>query len=200
MKRLGALLTKGLVATLPLGLTIYAVYWLVTTTESWMHDFLLLFIDPGTYRPGMGLFVGLLILLGMGALVNAYIVRRLQAWLDRIINRIPGVKTVYGAVRDLMQFLPTGASTANRDLRSVVVVRWGDMRLLGFVTRDDLPELEAQAGGIDLVAVYLPMSYGIGGYTVYLPKNQCEPLDMPVETAMRMALTAGMSSGPPPER
>jgi uncharacterized membrane protein len=74
------------------------------------------------------------------------------------------------------------------------------MRLLGFVTRDELPELEAQAGGIDLVAVYLPMSYGIGGYTVYLPKDQCEPLDMPVETAMRMALTAGMSSGPPPAR
>ena len=85
MKRLGALLTKGLVATLPLGLTIYAVYWLVTTTESLMHDFLLLFIDPGTYRPGMGLFVGLLILLGMGALVNAYIVRReAREALDRL--------------------------------------------------------------------------------------------------------------------
>jgi uncharacterized membrane protein len=199
MKRLGTLLMKGLVATLPLGLTIYAVYWLVTTIESLMHDLLVLVIDRATYRPGMGLFVGLVLLLGMGALVNAYIVRRMQAWLDRLINRIPGVKTVYGAVRDLMQFLPTGTTT-NRDLRSVVVVRWGDVRLLGFITRDDLPELEAQAGGIDLVAVYLPMSYGIGGYTVYLPKDQCEPLDMPVETAMRMALTAGMSSGPPPER
>ncbi len=198
MKRLGALLTKGLVATLPLGLTIYAVYWLVTTTESLMHDFLLLFIDSSTYRPGMGLFVGLLILLGMGALVNAYVVRRVQGWLDRLIDRIPGVKTVYGAIRDLMQLLPTGSS--ERDLRSVVVVRIGEMRLLGFVTRDDLPELEAQAGGIDLVAVYLPMSYQVGGYTVYLPKSQCEPLDMPVETAMRMVITAGMSSGPPPER
>ena len=98
-----------------------------------------------------------------------------------------------------VQRQPAGNST-ERDLRSVVVVRLGDMRLLGFVTRDDLPELEAQAGGIDLVAVYLPMSYGIGGYTVYLPKDQCESLDMPVETAMRMALTAGMSSGPPPAR
>lgn len=197
MKRLGRLLTKGLVAVLPLGLTVYTVYWLVTTTEALMQTFLLWFIQPQSYRPGMGLLVGLVFLLAVGTLVNAYVVRRLQGWLDQFINRIPGVKTVYGAVRDLMQFLPTGNST-NRDLRSVVVVRWGDMRLLGFITRDDLPELEAQAGGIDLVAVYLPMSYGIGGYTVYMPKNQCEPLDMPVETAMRMALTAGMSSGPPP--
>lgn len=198
MKRLGALLMKGLVATLPLGLTIYAVYWLVTTIESLMHDLLLLFIDRATYRPGMGLFVGLGILLGMGMLVNAYIVRRVQGWIDRLIERIPGVKTVYGAIRDLMQLLPTGGK--DRDLRSVVVVRFGDIRLLGFVTRDDLPELEAQAGGIDLVAVYLPMSYQVGGYTIYLPKDQCEPLDMPVETAMRMVITAGMSSGPAPER
>ena len=197
MKRLGALLMKGLVATLPLGLTIYAVYWLITTTESLMHDLLLLFIDSTTYRPGMGLFVGLLILLGMGLLVNAYVVRRVQSWIDRLIERIPGVKTVYGAIRDLMQLLPTGSK--GRDLRSVVVVRFGEVRLLGFVTRDDLPELEAQAGGIDLVAVYLPMSYQVGGYTIYLPKDQCEPLDMPVETAMRMVITAGMSSGPPPE-
>jgi len=199
MKRLGRLLTKGLVAVLPLGLTAYTVYWLVTTTEALMQNFLLWFIHPDLYRPGMGLLVGIVFLLAVGTLVNAYVVRRVQGWLDQVINRIPGVKTVYGAVRDLMQFLPTGTTT-NRDLRSVVVVRWGDMRLLGFITRDDLPELEAQAGGIDLVAVYLPMSYGIGGYTVYLPKDQCEPLDMPVETAMRMALTAGMSSGPPPVR
>lgn len=199
MKRLVRLLTKGLVAVLPLGLTVYTFYWLVTTTEALMQSFLLWFIHPASYRPGMGLLVGLVFLLAVGTLVNAYVVRRVQGWLDQFIDRIPGVKTVYGAVRDLMQFLPTGNST-NRDLRSVVVVRWGDMRLLGFITRDDLPELEAQAGGIDLVAVYLPMSYGIGGYTVYMPKDQCEPLDMPVETAMRMALTAGMSSGPPPAR
>ena len=153
MKRLGLLLMKGLVAVLPLGLTAYSVYWLVTTTETLMQTFLLWFIRPEIYRPGMGLLVGVVFLLAVGTFVNAF-----------------------------------------------VVVRLGDMRLLGFVTRDDLPELEAQAGGIDLVAVYLPMSYGIGGYTVYLPKDQCESLDMPVETAMRMALTAGMSSGPPPAR
>ena len=199
MKRLGLLLMKGLVAVLPLGLTAYTVYWLVTTTETLMQTYLLWFIRPESYRPGMGLLVGVVFLVGVGTLVNAYVVRRVQGWLDRVIDRIPGVKTVYGAVRDLMQFLPTGNSTT-RDLRSVVVVRWGGMRLLGFVTRDDLPELEAQAGGIDLVAVYLPMSYGIGGYTVFLPKDKCEPLDMPVETAMRMALTAGMSSGPPAAR
>jgi uncharacterized membrane protein len=44
------------------------------------------------------------------------------------------------------------------------------------------------------VAVYLPMSYQIGGYTLYLPGSSIEPLDMPVEDAMRLILTAGLSS------
>ena len=122
----------------------------------------------------------------------------MQGWMDRLIGRIPIVKTVYGAIRDLMQLFPT--STDARDLRSVVVVRLGNIRVLGFITRDDLPELEALAGGTDLVAVYLPMSYQIGGLTIYLPKDQCEILDMPVETAMRRVITAGMSSGPVPAR
>lgn len=185
-------------ALLPLGLTAYAVYWLVTTTESLMQRLLTLVLPERFYWPGMGLAAGLIILLAAGALVNAYVVRRLQAWVDDVIDRIPGVKSVYGAMRDLMQLFPTGGKA--RDLRSVVVVKFGDVRMVGFITRDDLPELEKQAGGIDLVAVYLPMSYQVGGYTLYLPKDQCEPLDMPVETAMRMVLTAGMSSGPPPSR
>ncbi len=198
MKKLGRLLMKGLVALLPLGLTAYTVYWLITTTESLMHNLLLWIMPPAVYRPGMGLAAGLFILLTVGAGVNAYVVRRLQGWVDRLIDRIPGVKTVYGAIRDLMQLFPTSSDA--RDLRSVVVVRIGSIRLLGFITRDELPELDAQAGGADLVAVYLPMSYQIGGYTIYLPKDQCEILDMPVETAMRMVITAGMSSGPVPTR
>jgi uncharacterized membrane protein len=198
MKKLGRLLMKGLVALLPLGLTAYTVYWLITTTEALMHSLLLWIMPPTVYRPGMGLAAGLAILLTVGAGVNAYVVRRMQGWMDRLIGRIPIVKTVYGAIRDLMQLFPTSSDA--RDLRSVVVVRLGNIRVLGFITRDDLPELEALAGGTDLVAVYLPMSYQIGGLTIYLPKDQCEILDMPVETAMRMVITAGMSSGPVPAR
>jgi len=62
------------------------------------------------------------------------------------------------------------------------------------VTRDHLPEFEKHAGGTDLVAVYFPLSYMLGGVTVYLPKNAVEHIDMPVEAAMRMALTGGMAT------
>ncbi len=195
MKALTNILMKGLAAVLPIGLTIYAVWWLANAAESLMRGFIRGFVPADQYRPGMGILAGLLALFVVGSLVNAYIVRRAISVWEEFLGRIPLVKTVYGAVRDVTRLLPSGEN--KRDLQSVVVYRVGEARMLGFVTRDDLPELEKQAGGVDLVAVYFPLSYMLGGVTLYLPKNAVEPVDMPVEAAMRLALTGGMASASP---
>ena len=204
MKALTNILMKGLAAVLPIGLTLYVIWWLVRTIEAQMRGLLTLIVPPEHYRPGMGILVGLLLLFAVGSVVNAYIVRRAISVWDEFLERIPLVKTVYSAFRDIARLLPSGQG--KRDLQSVVIWHVGDARLLGFVTRDDLPELEKQAGGVDLVAVYFPLSYMLGGLTVYLPKHAVERIDMPVETAMRLAITGGMASthphglgdGPPP--
>jgi len=192
MKRLTTILMKGLAAVLPIGLTLYAVWWLARTAEGLMRGAITLIVPPEQYRPGMGILAGLLLLFIVGSVVNAYIVRRAIAVWEEFLGRIPLVKTVYSAVRDVTRLLPSGEG--RRDLQSVVVWRVGEARFLGFVTRDDLPELEKQAGGIDLVAVYFPLSYMLGGVTVYLPKTAVEHIDMPVEAAMRLALTGGMAT------
>jgi len=194
MKTLTNVLMKGLAAVLPIGLTIYFVWWLATTAESLMHGLITLVVPEPLYYPGMGILAGLLLLFMVGTAVNAYVVRRTLSFWEEQLQRIPVVKTVYSAVRDISRLLPAGGK--KRDLQSVVVYQVGDARLLGFVTRDDLPELEAQAGGVDLVAVYFPMSYMIGGYTIFVPKSAIQPLDMPVEAAMRLALTGGMATTP----
>ena len=192
MKALTNILMKGLAAVLPIGLTIYAVWWLARSAESLMHGLITSFISPADYRPGMGILAGLLVLFVAGSLVNAYIVRRALSVWEEFLGRIPLVKTVYGAVRDVLP-----SSENKRDLQSVVVWHVGEARMLGFVTRDHLPELEKQAGGVDLVAVYFPLSYMLGGVTLYLPKHAVEPVDMSVEAAMRLALTGGMASAAP---
>ncbi|HUO78934.1 MAG TPA: DUF502 domain-containing protein [Steroidobacteraceae bacterium] len=192
MKSLTTILMKGLAAVLPIGLTLYAVWWLARTAEGLMRGAITLFVPPERYWPGMGILAGLLLLFAIGSLVNAYIVRRAIAVWEEFLGRIPLVKTVYSAVRDVTRLLPSGEG--RRDLQSVVVWRVGEARFLGFVTRDDLPELEKQAGGVDLVAVYFPLSYMLGGVTVYLPKTAVEHIDMPVEAAMRLALTGGMAT------
>jgi uncharacterized membrane protein len=195
MKPLTNILMKGLAAVLPIGLTLYAVWWLARTAEALMRGVITVVVPAENYRPGMGILAGLLLLFVVGSVVNAYVVRRAIAVWEEFLGRIPLVKTVYSAVRDVTRLLPSGEG--RRDLQSVVVWRVGEARFLGFVTRDGLPELERQAGGVggvELVAVYFPLSYMLGGITIYLPKTAVEHIDMPVEAAMRLALTGGMAT------
>jgi uncharacterized membrane protein len=65
---------------------------------------------------------------------------------------------------------------------------------VGLVTRQSLIGLPKGLARDDQVAVYLPMGYMIGGYTVFVPRSWAEPIDMTVEEAMRSSLIAWMSS------
>jgi uncharacterized membrane protein len=192
MKKIWNLLMKGLAAVLPIGVTIYVVWWLGTSAESLLRDAITLIVPERHYWPGMGLIAGFLLLLGAGLVVNAYVVRWLVNLWEDFLARIPFVKTVYAALRDLVKFLPGDGK--RRDLKRVVLATFGEARLIGFVTRESPAELGAGAG--EVVAVYFPMSYQIGGYTLYLPRTRLTPLDMSVEEAMRLVLTGGVSATP----
>jgi uncharacterized membrane protein len=190
LKYLGRILLKGLVTILPIGLTLYLIYWLGVTLESVLSGPLHWVIDDRHYLPGMGLVAGLAVLFVMGMLVNAYVVRRVLRHGEQLVLKVPLVRTLYSAFRDLAKLVNTDRKS---DMQSVVVVRCGDLRLLGFVTQDvaELPGIDA---GQALVAVYLPMSYQIGGYTVYVPRDHLEPTTLTVETAMRIVLTGGLQN------
>lgn len=187
-KHPGRILLKGLVTILPIGLTLYLIYWLGVTLESVLSGPLHWFIDPDHYIPGMGLVAGFVVLFLLGLLVNAYIVGRVLRLGEQLLLKVPIVRTIYTAFRDVARLMQ---SDGKSELERVVVVRFGDARLIGFVTQEktSLPGLDA---GQDLVAVYLPMSYQIGGYTAYLPRERIEPTDLTVEAAMRIVLTGGL--------
>ena len=188
-KRLGSILLKGLVTILPIGLTVYFIYWLGITTEALLSRPIKFIIDEANYWPGMGLVIGFLLLFVVGLAVNAFVVRKALGYGEELVLRVPVVKTVYAAIRDITRLVNTGEH--KRDLERVVTVRIGDMRLIGFVTQENAEQLGIQSD-IDTVAVYLPMSYQIGGYTVYLPKKDIEHIDLSVEQAMRIILTGGV--------
>ena len=75
-----------------------------------------------------------------------------------------------------------------------VTLHEGGPRLLGFLTRESLNDLPEGLGGEGTVAVYLPMSYQIGGYTLILPRSAVTPVEMGIEDAMRFAVTAGVKA------
>jgi uncharacterized membrane protein len=188
MKQIGSILLKGLVTILPIGLTVYFVYWLGITTEGLLSKPIRALIGEN-YWPGMGLVMGFVLLFVIGLAVNAFLVRRVLGMGEELMLRVPVVKTVYSAIRDMTRLVNTEKKKG--DLDRVVTVETQLGRLIGFVTQEHANTLGI-GGGDDLVAVYLPMSYQIGGYTVYLPRSKLGETDLTVEQAMRIVLTGGV--------
>jgi uncharacterized membrane protein len=189
VKQVGSILLKGLVTILPIGLTIYFVYWLGVTTEELLSRPIKWVLDDANYWPGMGLVTGFLILFLVGLAVNAFIVRRVLGMGEELLLRVPVVKTVYSAIRDMTRLVNTEKKKG--DLDRVVTLDYGPGKLIGFVTQEHANTLGI-GGGDDLIAVYLPMSYQIGGYTLYVSRKHVHETDLTVEQAMRVVLTGGV--------
>ncbi len=144
------------------------------TTETLLSKPIKLVIDDANYWPGMGLITGFVLLFVVGLAVNAFLVRRFLSIGEELLLRVPVVKTVYSAIRDMTRLVNTDKKKG--DLDRVVTLDLGFGRLIGFVTQEHANTLGI-GGGEDLVAVYLPMSYQIGGYTVYLPRSRVVETD-----------------------
>jgi len=191
MRHVWNILLKGLAAVLPVGLTLYLVYWLGISIETMLRSVITAIMPEEYYWPGMGLAAGLVLLFIIGIIVNAWLVRHLFRLGEKFLERIPLVKSVYGALRDFMDYF--SSTRQRKDLHNVVKVSFGDAHLIGFLTREHLTNMPGLSQSEKMVAVYLPMSYQIGGYTIYLPRSRVEAIDMSFEDAMRMVLTAGLS-------
>jgi uncharacterized membrane protein len=192
LRRIARTFLSGLAVVLPIVITVAVLLWLVSAAEQTLGMVMQWVLPDGRTLPrGVGFAAAIGLILFIGVLMEAYYFRRLMNWLEALLNHIPLVKTVYGAVRDLMSLF---SKAGTRKFSKVVMVRFPGLeaRLVGFVTIEDFAGL-AITPAQDEVAVYLPMSYTIGGYTVFLPRSCLTPLDMSLEDAMRFVVTAGMS-------
>ena len=182
----------GLITLLPVVLTLYLFYWLVVSSESLLSSLLQMALPPGVYQPGMGVVAALGVAFAVGLLTRVLVVRRLFAMSERLFARLPLIKSVYFAIRDLLDFFSPGRK---QEFGQVVAVTFGetDMQLIGFVTQADAERLPADFKEQDRVLVYLPLSYTVGGYAVMVPRSAVRPLDMGMEEAMRFVLTAGVT-------
>jgi uncharacterized membrane protein len=184
---------RGLGVVLPIALTLYLVVWTVRAAEMLMKPLALLLM-PRTvdYVPGSGLVLGIALVYLTGLLVQLFVIEWIVGLGQQMLERTPLVKSIYNALNDFMSYIVRRPSeTASR----VVNVRLADeLSLVGFITDPDPTALRAPGDPEDRVAVYLPMSYQLGGFTVLLPRDRLRPLDLGVEDAMRLVLTAGVGS------
>ena len=192
MKKLGTLFLQGLIAILPIALTVYLVYWLAASAEAVLGQAMRFVISDDYYVHGLGVLAGFLITLGIGLLLRIWLFRRVFSLGETLLQRIPGIKSLYGSIRDMVGFFDA-SKQKEFDKTVMVALADGDVRLMGLVTREDFSGLPEGIGDEQTVAVYLPMSYQLGGFTVMVPKTKIWPVDMKVDQAMQFVLTAAVS-------
>ncbi|MCI5063920.1 MAG: DUF502 domain-containing protein [Algiphilus sp.] len=187
---------SGLAISLPIVVTIAVIVWLFVAAESVMGSALQLVLPQGAYITGMGLVTGLVLIFGVGLATRVLLFQSLVDAFEKLLNRIPLVKTLYGAARDLMDLFSRQGQDAK--FSKMVAVAWPGvpLRLFGFITVEDFSRLDIEVAEGE-VAVYLPLSYQIGGYMALIPRQYLEPVDMSLEEGMRFVVTAGMSRPQP---
>lgn len=183
---------KGLAAILPLALTVFLISWLGGKAESLLGGWLREVTPKGSYVPGMGIIAGILLVFGVGLLTHLWLIKQVLKGLEKLVLGLPVVRSIYSALSDFVKYL-TQPKSQGMDQVVAVMLPGLNAKIIGFVTRNDLQGLPDELGDKQNVAVYLPMSFQVAGYTLYLSRDQITPLDLTLEDGMRLALTAGMN-------
>ena len=191
MNTLGKLFLKGLAVVIPVVLTLAVSWWLAWGAERLLGRLLKALLPAGWYVPGMGLLVGVVLILLVGLLSHVLIFQRLFEFGEKLLNRVPLVKTIYNATKDFFGYF----SLESNAMDKVVLVRLPgqEFELIGFVTRESFSALPFTPNSDDPIAVYLPMSYQLGGYTLFLDRQCLRPIDMTFEDAMRLVITGAVT-------
>ena len=179
---------RGLAAILPITGTIYLIFWLFTSIESISNSAIIRIFGPRISIPGLGILSFIAVIYFTGLLLGLVPFQRLLNKIQSPFRNIPLVKSIYSALEDLLHFFDK--SKNGQDQGRVVRVKMGEMYLMGLLTsRNTKLKVESSE---ELCAVYVPVSYQIGGYTIFVTRDKIEYSDMSVEELMKSAITAWM--------
>lgn len=187
-------LVAGLLVVVPVAITVSVLQWIVGTLdrtleilpESWQPDRLI-----GFHIPGFGVLLTLLILLGIGATASNFMGKKLVLWGDRLVSRIPVVRSIYSSVKQVSDTLFSPGGNA---FRKAVLVQWPrpDVWTIAFVTGTPGGEVTRYLVG-DYLSVYVPTTPNpTGGYFVMLRKSDCVELKMSVDEALKYVISMGV--------
>jgi uncharacterized membrane protein len=189
VKRLSKYFLRGLLTFLPFALTVIIFINFVRWTEDWTAKAITWYVGE-TYIPGMGLAVAIAAIVLLGFTVSQPIFNRLVTFIELPFKNVPLIKSIYSALRSLSDYFSPGGDSPQQVV--MVKIPSVDLEFVGFLTRRRFNDLPKDFQLEDRVAVYFPMSYAVGGYTMFIPRAWIRPVSLPVEVAMRSALTAWM--------
>jgi uncharacterized membrane protein len=181
---------KGLLIVVPIALSIFIVFWAVTTVDSWLNLNNILGINPltGTNRniPGLGLVLVIAIILTAGIVVTNFVTEPMYNWFKRTINRLPLLNFIFTSIKDLTEAFVGDEKKFNNP---VLVTVEGDLKRIGFLTQSDLAKIDLPGDAI----VYFPFSYSFAGQVYVVSKEKIKPLNMSASDAMKLVVSGGVS-------
>lgn len=191
MKSFGRIFLRGLLAVLPITLTLWLLWWLATVAEKTLGEVFRWALGEEYYLPGLGIAAGVAVIFVIGLLTRAWVFRVLADWAEVQFQRLPLIKPIYSSIREFVRFFRQDTEDA---LGRPVFVHQNGFRVVGFVTNESADAL----GRADEIVVYLPMGYQLGGYSIVVAADRVEPIErMNTSEAMRYVLTAGIASEHP---
>ena len=200
MTRLSRWFINGLLAVLPITITLYVTWWIASLAENTFGSPLRTWLgvradDTGYYFYGLGLCFMIIILVIVGLFLEFYLGRLMMSWSESILSKIPGVKQIYSSIKEIFDFFNPEKKLRNNNYM-VIVTLMEDVKLLGYVTRDTMDTFRNGAlGGADEVVVILPFCYQMGGNTIIVPRRLVRPVDLSFEDGMKIALSGFVLSG-----
>lgn len=198
-------LLTGLLVIVPGVITVWVLNWIIGTLDQtllilpqrWQPDEVL-----GYHIPGFGVVLTLAILLIVGGIASNFVGRKLVAWGDALVSRIPVVRSIYSSVKQVSDTLFSESGNA---FRTAVMVQWPHpgMWTIGFVTGAPSGELDSHlrqnpdSADTAFVSVYVPTTPNpTGGYLVMVPKRDCIELNMSVDAALKYIVSMGVVAAP----
>ncbi len=178
MRRLIGYFARGMALLTPLAVTLWVCWLVFTRVDGWL----------GLPIPGAGFAVTVLLITLVGFLGSSLLTRSLMAGLEGVMTRLPFVRLLYGATKDLSNAFV--GEKRRFDTPVLVRITPNDaVHVVGFITRESLAHL-----GLDgLIAVYCPHSYNFSGQLYVVSSAQVRSLGVPSAEAMAFVVSGGVS-------
>ncbi len=201
MSRLRAYFLAGVLVTAPLGLTGLLSWWFIDFVDEKITPLIPDRYNPETYLPfgipGLGLLVLLIAVTLIGALTAGLIGRWLLQTGERVLNRMPVVRSIYSAIKQIFETVLAQQSNAFREAVLVEYPRRG-IWAIGFITGTTKGEVQNLTEE-ETVNIFLPTTPNpTSGFLLFVPKSDVVPLEMSVEEAVKMVISGGIVT--PPDR
>jgi uncharacterized membrane protein len=195
--RLRGYFLTGLIVVGPVAITIYVVWWFINLVDAWVKPLIPAAYLPETYLPfsvpGVGLIVGIFGLMVVGALAAGLFGRTIVGYSEMMLDRMPVVRGVYRLVKQIFTTIFSKSGTSFKRVGLIEFPRKG-LHAIVFLAGDPPVEVEDKIGGGNpLITVFMPNGPNpTTGFIVFVPASEVIPLDLAVEDAAKLIVSAGL--------